>query len=394
MSLLGATDDAPFEIVGGTAVLPDGLLEDSRLVIEGGNIVEISGPSARKPGTTKNRIDALGCWVLPGAVDIHGDGLEQQIRPRPRAEMPLQHALHANDRLLAAAGITTSFHAIKFSDDSARERTIEQAQTMTRSIADYQSSGENLVDHFVLHRLDIRMDGSWEALCPSLLTTDFPYVSVDDNQPGQGQFRDIERYAERIQPRLAALGITVEEYLESQMKEDPETISRNLRGLREAAEKKPLTIATHDDDSPEQVRERWDLGCTVSEFPVTEEAGLAARDLGMPTVLGAPNALRGSSTANNVSVRRLLELDAVSALCSDYSPWSLWWTAFQLSSEGSMSLPKLTRMVSLAPARAVGLLDRGALAEGLRADVLIVRLARGVPTMEVVFSGGRPAYVV
>ena len=249
------------------------------------------------------------------------------------------------------------------------------------------------MDHFVLHRLDIRMNGSWEALHPSLSCSEFPYLSVDDNQPGQGQFRDIERYAERIQPRLAALGITVEEYLESQMKEDPETISRNLRGLREAAEKKALTIASHDDDSPEQVRKRRALGCTVSEFPVTKEAGLAARDFGMPTVLGAPNALRGSSTANNVSVRRLLELDAVSALCSDYSPWSLWWTAFQLSSEGSLFLPKLTRMVSLTPARAVGLLDRGALADGLRADILMVRLAKGVPKIEAVFSGGRPVYV-
>ena len=140
MNLFGVMDDAPFEIVGGIAVLPDGLLEDSRLVIEGGNIVQISGASSYKPGLARERIDARGRWVLPGAVDIHGDGLEQQIRPRPRAEMPLQHALHANDRLLAAAGVTTSFHAIKFSDDPARERTIEQAKTLTKAIASYQSS--------------------------------------------------------------------------------------------------------------------------------------------------------------------------------------------------------------------------------------------------------------
>lgn len=393
MRLLGAASGAHFEIVGGTAALPDGLLEDSRLVIEDGKIVEVSGASSRKAGPAKYLVDAHSCWVLPGAVDIHGDGLEQQIRPRPRAEMPLQHALHASDRMLTAAGVTTSFHAIKFSDDPARERTIEGAKEITKAITDYQASGENLVDHFVLHRLDIRMSGSWEALSPSLSWSKFPYVSVDDNQPGQGQLRDIERYAERIQPRLTALGITVEEYLESQMKEDPETISRNLCGLREASETKALTIASHDDDSPQQVRNRRALGCTVSEFPVTEEASLTARDLGMPTVLGAPNALRGSSTANNVSARRLLELDAVSVLCSDYSPWSLWWTAFQLSSEGLLSLTELTRMVSLNPARAVGLLDRGALAGGLRADILIVRLARGVPRIEAVFSAGRLAYV-
>lgn len=383
-----------FEIHGGTAVLPDRLLENARLVVEDGRIVEVgTAPGGGTSSPCSARVDATGCFVLPGAVDIHGDGLEQQIRPRPLAEMPLDLAIHACDRLLSTAGVTTTFHAIKFSDDPGRERAIEQAAKIVTALRSYQTAEERLVEHFVLHRLDVRMPGSWEALSPHLRASEVPYVSIDDNQPGQGQFRDLESYAERLRPRLTALGITVEDYFASQMREDSEVIARNRRALSEAVKSGKITAASHDDDTPEQVRERGRLGCTVAEFPVTEEAALEARRLDMPVVVGAPNALRGASTSSNVSVRKLLDLGIVSALCSDYSPWSLWWAAFRLALEGYSSLERLTRMVSLDPARAVGLeRDRGALAQGLRADIVILGLSRGVPKVEATFSAGRLVY--
>lgn len=392
MSVSRTTSRELFEIVGGTAVLPDGLLEDARLVVEDGRTSGI-GTAYLRTTSTDARIDAGGCWVLPGAVDIHGDGLEQQIRPRPLAEIPLELAIHAGDRLLAAAGVTTTFHAVKFSDDPGRERTVKQAKEISAALHSYQAAEERLVDHFVLHRLDVRMPGSWEALWPHLRASEVPYVSMDDNRPGQGQFRDVERYARRLRPRLTALGIAVEDYLDDQVKDDPETVARNQRALSEAVKAGSVKAASHDDDSPEHVRERREMGCTVAEFPITEEAALTARELGMPTVVGAPNALRGGSTANNVSAHRLLELGVVSALCSDYSPWSMWWAVFRLASEGWSSLERLVRMVTLAPAQVVGLDgDRGAIAEGLRADIVILRPSWGVPKVEATFRGGRLVY--
>lgn len=375
-------------------MLHDRLLENARIVVEDGRIVEVGeARGGASPSPASTRMDTTGCFMLPGAVDIHGDGLEQQIRPRPLAEMPLDLAVHACDRLLSTAGITTTFHAIKFSDDPGRERTMEQASEIVTALRSYQTAEERLVEHFVLHRLDVRMPGSWEALSPHLRASEVPYVSIDDNQPGQGQFRDLESYAERLRPRLTALGITVEDYFASQMREDSEVIARNRRALSEAVESGGATAASHDDDSSEQVRERRRLGCTVAEFPVTEEAALEACRLDMPVVVGAPNALRGASTSSNVSVRRLIDLGVVSALCSDYSPWSLWWAVFRLASDGYSSLERLTRMVSLDPVRAVGLeRDRGALAQGLRADVVILDPSHGVPKIEATFSAGRLVY--
>ena len=131
-----------FEITGATAVLPNRLQQNARLVVEEDRIIEIGPASARPRKTAANRLDAGGLWLLPGAVDAHGDGLEQQIHPRPAAHMPLVHAAHAQDRLLAAAGITTAFHALKFSDDPGRERTIEGAKEIAACLDHYSAYGK------------------------------------------------------------------------------------------------------------------------------------------------------------------------------------------------------------------------------------------------------------
>ena len=47
----------------------------------------------RPAGTASGRVlDALGCLVLPGIVDIHGDAFERQMMPRPGVNVALDVA--------------------------------------------------------------------------------------------------------------------------------------------------------------------------------------------------------------------------------------------------------------------------------------------------------------
>lgn len=60
-------------LTGGSLVLADRVLGGQTLVIEDGHIVEIlSGPRSVSPGEI--RIDAAGCYVLPGFIDVHVHG--------------------------------------------------------------------------------------------------------------------------------------------------------------------------------------------------------------------------------------------------------------------------------------------------------------------------------
>ena len=66
-------------------------------------------------------------------------------------------------------------------------------------------------------------------------------------------------------------------------------------------------------------------------------------------------------------------------LSSDYVPFSLLQAAFALAESGRTDLPGAIRMVSANPARAARLSDRGEIASGLRADLVRVRGADGLP---------------
>ena len=58
------------------------------------------------------------------------------------------------------SGVTTEFHAIAFMDNARARRTAAQAGERAAFLADYNRSGGQLVDHQILHRLDVWSPGS------------------------------------------------------------------------------------------------------------------------------------------------------------------------------------------------------------------------------------------
>jgi len=136
-----------------------------------------------------------------------------------------------------------------------------------------------------------------------------------------------------------------------------------------------LPILSHDDRSAEQVDPAHAEGITVSEFPTTMEAALRARALGVATIMGAPNLLRGGSQSGNVALREVLMADLCDALCSDYVPRSLLDAAFMIGDDDSLpqDFIRAVAMVSDIPAQMAGLTDRGRIEAGLRADLVRVR---------------------
>ena len=61
-----------------------------------------------------------------------------------------------------------------------------------------------------------------------------------------------------------------------------------------------------------------------------------------------------------------------SVLASDYYYPAQLLAAFRLGADGVLPLAEAWRLISAAPAQAAGLSDRGVLAEGRRADIILV----------------------
>jgi alpha-D-ribose 1-methylphosphonate 5-triphosphate diphosphatase len=117
-------------------------------------------------------------------------------------------------------------------------------------------------------------------------------------------------------------------------------------------------------------------------------AARAATAVGMEVIAGAPHLRRGGSHSGNVSAAELVRAEAVDAFASDYVPASLVEAAFQCASETGITLPQAVALVTDRPARMARLDDRGRLEEGLRADLVRVRVHEGLPIVRQVWRAG------
>jgi alpha-D-ribose 1-methylphosphonate 5-triphosphate diphosphatase len=99
-----------------------------------------------------------------------------------------------------------------------------------------------------------------------------------------------------------------------------------------------------------------------------EEAASQGDDI----VLGAPNVVRGGSHTGWIDATKMIGRGLCSVLASDYYYPAPLLAAFALAARGVVPLEQAWMLVSRTPAHAVRLTDRGDIARGQRADLVIV----------------------
>lgn len=380
------------------AVLPDRVLDDALVAVRDGRIAAVEP----HPAGLEADVDGQGMLCLPGLVDVHSDGLEKEQLPRPGAELPLEFALLSFEGKLRAAGVTTAFHGAAFEESGGRgiRRTLENARRICAAVAARADDG--LVEHRVLHRLDVRCPEGLAGLRQRLAeigdTADGPVlVSHEDHTPGQGQYADRAYYERYL---VGTRGVTEEAaraYVDRLIVDRDGRLDvreEALEWLGEQARAGRIRLLGHDPSSPREIEELCERGGSVAEFPTTTTAAKAAREHGMPVVMGAPNVLRGHSHNGNASGRELVAGGLVTALASDYLPSGLLGAALLLAEEGLTSLPKAVGLVTGGAADVAGLRDRGRLEAGLRADLVLAEPGRPWPVVAAVLraaSGGEAA---
>lgn len=365
-----------------TLVLPDGVFADSRLEVEDGLITRT------EPGRLLKDMPH-GLVVVPGLIDLHGDMLEREIEPRPGSRFPAELALRELDKRHVASGITTAYLAISFADFIERAENDLEARTksLIRTVCSLRSQ----------LGCDTRVHARFEAVYPQAAPLlgeligqgQVQMVSLMDHSPGQGQFRDLEAYIHYMAAWLKVERRQAEAELEKQL-----ALPKAWETVREVAalaREHSLPLASHDDDTAQKVALMRELGTTISEFPVTLEGAEAAKAQGMWTLMGAPNALRGGSHSGNLSALEALKSGLLGGLASDYYPAAMLHAAFAVANCGHAPLHEAVKLVSLNPAQVAGLLDRGSLEVGKRADFALLNVAGG-PDVVATFVAGEIVY--
>ena len=370
--------EKPYWLENARVVLPDGILERGAVCVEAGFI------SAIEPAAPigSSRLNLNGALLLPGIVDIHGDMLERELEPRPGTKFPTRLALFELDKRLAANGITTAFAAVALADGPGL-RSEDRAERLIHAIRAAQNT---LRTRILIHaRFEVSVPSGVSLLERCLTDESISMVSLMDHTPGQGQFRNLEYYVEYMTKWLGgnreAAQQSAHAHLETPISWD---IARGIAGL---AVERGVPLASHDDDSADKVRLVQSVGASLSEFPVTLEAAQAAHMHGMGIIMGAPNALRGSSHSGNLSALEALEHGVLDILASDYYPAAMLRAALSIAQKGLLPLPAAIQLVSHNPASAVGLADRGSLELGKKADLVLLESARDHRVVATLRSG-------
>ncbi|WP_413709209.1 alpha-D-ribose 1-methylphosphonate 5-triphosphate diphosphatase [Rhizobium sp. Rhizsp82] len=370
-----------------TLVLPGEIVSHGSVRVEDGVIAEI-----RDAPVAGAAIDGGGRFLMPGFVDLHGDMIEREIAPRPNAMMPIDFGIHELDKKLAAAGVTTAYAAISFATESVygHVRSLATTSAVIEGINRLRNS--LLIDHKVHARYEITNVGAAATLEKLLVADQVDMVSLTDHTPGQGQYNNIEAYVASISERRAITKDMALEIVQKRiaMREDP-AIDAKLREIVALSLQHKLSLASHDDDSAEKVAEMHDLGVTISEFPVTLPAAEEARRRGLWTLMGAPNALRGQSMSGNLSALDAAKAGLLSVIAADYHPAAFVPGIFKIADAMDGNLPAAVAMATSNAARSAGLLDRGEIALGQRADLVAVEKG-DVHRIRATFRAGRFVY--
>ncbi|MBX3501198.1 MAG: alpha-D-ribose 1-methylphosphonate 5-triphosphate diphosphatase [Alphaproteobacteria bacterium] len=372
------------KLVGVRALIDGALSAPTTIDIEDGAIVAIG-----RDGAARREIRAEGLLALPGIVDLHGDAFERQMMPRPGVFFREDLALLDTDRQLVANGVTTAYHGLTWSWEPGLRGT-----DRAHAIAD------------TLDRLrprlacDTRLHLRWETYNLDVVPTVLEWLArgrihllaFNDHTPAMLKRGEdpvaVLKYVERA-------GVPVADFkaLLRTVGERADDVPGAIATLAAAARRRGVKLASHDDRSPEMTRGFQALGCTLCEFPLTEDTARVGRERDGHVLMGAPNVVRGGSHLNLISAASMVRAGLCDVLTSDYYYAALPCAPFRLAREDGREVGAYWPLVSTNPARAAGLHDRGEIAPGRRADIVLVDARDGdSPFVVATIVAGRPVH--
>jgi alpha-D-ribose 1-methylphosphonate 5-triphosphate diphosphatase len=399
---------SPATLVQGAQVVFDDRVERADVRFEGGVITAIDG--ARDGARV---VDGGHLMLAPALVDVHGDAFERQLMPRPGVMFPLPTAVLETDRQLAANGIATAYHALTLSWEPGL-RSVETGRAIFDGLQALATrlTVENRIqlrwETFCFEAIDLIEEALSSPLKPSIAFNDHTTMALlhpsatmqerpADFDPAYPVVDiDSPDFARAMTGRAKRAHLTVPQMVQrikdmwARRPEVPAAIAK-VAALGRAA---GVPMFSHD-DSQAVTRDYYrGLGARVSEFPMNVRVARAAREAGDLIVFGAPNAARGGShLGSSPNAAQMIREGICDVLASDYYYPAMLLAMARLRADGVAPLNDLWRLVAGNPARASGLDDRGTIAIGRRADLVLIDWPDGdVPAVLRTWVAGREAY--
>ncbi|MGE9549750.1 alpha-D-ribose 1-methylphosphonate 5-triphosphate diphosphatase [Erwinia amylovora] len=377
-------------IINNVKLILENEVVSGSLAVENGVIQAFS----QTPSQLPEAIDGEGGWLMPGMVELHTDNLDKFFTPRPKVDWPAHSAMSSHDALVVANGITTVLDAIGVGDVRDGGHRLENLQKMINAIRHSEKHGLNRAEHRLHLRCELPHDSTLPLFEQLMCLPELSLVSLMDHSPGQRQYTSLEKYRVYFQGKYNLNDAEMDQFESQQLRYAERWSLPNRQAISAWCRQYNIPLASHDDATLAHVLESKEIGSVIAEFPTTEEAARASREAGLQVLMGAPNIVRGGSHSGNVAAHDLAALGMLDILSSDYYPASLLEAAFRLARDerNDYQLPATIAMVTRKPAQAIGMNDRGVIAGGKRADLVLVKAHQDQVYVRSVWVKGRAAY--
>jgi len=377
------------------------IINNVRLVLEK---QEVHGSLEMRDGVIRSYSDTVSQlpsaldgeqgWLLPGLVELHTDNLDKFFTPRPKVDWPAHSAMSSHDALMVASGITTVLDAIGVGDVRDGGHRLDNLSKMINAITHSQQQGLNRAEHRLHLRCELPHDSTLQLFEQLMHTPGLSLVSLMDHSPGQRQFVSLEKYREYYQGKYQLGQAEMAAWEQQQIALAQRWSQPNRAAIAAHCRQQGIALASHDDATAAHVDESQAIGSVIAEFPTTEAAARRSREQGLKILMGAPNIVRGGSHSGNVAAHQLAQAGLLDILSSDYYPASLLDATFRLAQDDGnpYDLSRAVALVTANPANALGLQDRGIIAEGKRADLVLAHSIHGHAHIRHVWAQGRRVY--
>lgn len=333
-------------------------------------------------------VDLRGYLVLPGIVDLHGDGFERHLAPRRGAMKDLGQGLIAAEAEIAANGITTATLAQFFSWEGGM-RGADFAERVFTALGQVRSLVAT--DLRAQLRFEVSLLEDYARAEQMVAHHGIGYVVFNDHLPHDALAAG--KRPQGLTGQALRIGRNPEKHLETllELHAGMDRVAPALDALSVRLIARGVRLGSHDDRTPRDRLAARARGITIAEFPETQAVAEVARQGGDAVIMGAPNLVRGGSHKGNASALEMVALGLVDALASDYHYPSLKSAAFLLADGGLCDLATAWALISSRPAQILGLSDRGELRPGARADLVV--LAADSRRVMATIAGGQVSYL-
>lgn len=333
----------PMRLTGAT-VLRDGALQDRSVALSGGRITR--GPLPE--------VDLGGYLVLPGMIDLHGIDRGRSRGPEGRLTRAAKDA--------AAHGVTTAWIRQGWSWEDGPDGCAAAG-----AMLEAHRSVDLGIDLRVLLAVECHATDTAERLVALARRHGVDQVVFRDTLPELIEMSSTE--PRRFAARAARAGRTAEALMGDirAAHERSREVPRFLCRLGEAFDTLGVLYGSMGDPDAE-TRERYSMiGARLSIFPATRRVAASANAMGDPVVLSA-----GDVMAERMPALDLIREGRCTALASARGFASLIGAVRLLVGRGLLDLPRAWSLVSAAPAEIARLPDRGVIAPGRRADLVVI----------------------